>query len=343
MNSSQTRGKIFCIFMAFISFGSSYKAAFAQTTIGDVKSKIIDTSKLLDSVYLKIKMRTITQAVGGQQEAEQEYEFALLDDLRYHRSAMAGAEKEEPDVISVYDGDFSYTVYSSQVIASKTRDLRFEQCLYCNEVLFLKTRSAEHSTSNSRFRVPECIDRTYVVKPPDAIEGTTCSVISNGIDTLWLDPQREYIPIRREIDPTGQSKSARFQYSFEDYRKVSGVWIPMSASRRENSRPGQVLPEDASFLEMIEWKVLDVRVNDLTPTFFDIELPDGHLFISDNGVFPIGGSNIKRISDLVEQKKENGIAVGRPRLLLIANLLLVTLIVLFWMYRNFAKRSERSR
>ena len=88
-------------------------------------------------------------------------------------------------------------------------------------------------------------------------------------DKIWLDPARGWALLRREVRrPDG---SLMLRQTNRDLKEVvPGVWLPMTCTE-EAGTPADApenLRDKVAFTR--RFKVLEIRVNDLKPAFFDV-------------------------------------------------------------------------
>lgn len=247
--------------------------------------------------------------------------FAVLDDLRYKK--MIGDSGVEPETTFVFDGHSTFTIFSTQVTSVSRKDPSIDLCYYCDETLFLKLPDDSRVSEQSPFYFPDCIDENYKIIGTEEINGCVCFVLQGAIDKLWLDPEIGYSIRRREIDPTGIGKP-RFIYENADFSLRNELWIPFKVTRVESYRPGEQSTNSGLPIESIEIAVQKFQANSVDESFFDLEVPNGLLYIGEDGVFTIGGSDAKKLSEIIKSKSPTISGSTRTRLLIFFPLVLVT-------------------
>ncbi|MEM9586443.1 MAG: hypothetical protein AAGA03_04110 [Planctomycetota bacterium] len=290
----------------------------------------------LDVTYRRTMTSFDPKFVGNEDDVQ--IRFVMLDGLRYREVVNKRAVFPDcPRQFHIYDQESTYAISPAEVVATPGKLDSVDQSYYASESLFLELDDSSEgwmTGSGSLLDFPSCIDSSYSAPETVTLQGRVCVKLGNDKDTLWLDPSLGHAIVRREFTPNGSGQPLRFIYLYSNHGKIDGLWFPKKMTRHERYQPGEPCPPSGTEYQTIEIELLDLRVNQVEESFFDVELPNAAMFIGDGEVFRISEGGLTRLSDLQRHrsvKKASQPVASRSTMiptLLIIVLAVVTTVVL---------------
>lgn len=297
--------------ISILTYGDNASAETTSMTVDQVIEGIESPRRTISSLRLVIRRRTVVESGQKLKEPRDEgyVDFAFSDSRRYlqsrHRRGTVKTVKSDdrprpappaPEWVTetrVFDGDMlrasadSVASVNSTTTARQKKGSRFDVFYLRCVGWFLPDPVAAPDFENRRQDrfLPEALRRAQYTCRQDTIDGRECVRLDGHIvseyttsyvgDTVWLDPARGFMLIRRHFSNSAGRAFGRI--TTDDPVEVhSGLWLPrrctMDEYPYEESDPKRDTLTNRTDLELEKWSA-----NDVPDSVFGLEFSAGTL------------------------------------------------------------------